>query len=86
MPILARRHHVVVASATDPDLGALLDPEPETPLDVYRAVVAADVLEARRTAAASLRGAGAVVVEAEPPRLGAACVRAYLRAKARARL
>jgi uncharacterized protein (DUF58 family) len=86
MPILARRHHVVVASATDPDLGALLDAELETPLDVYRAVVAADVLEARRAAAASLRGAGAVVVEAPPQRLGAACVQAYLRAKARARL
>jgi uncharacterized protein (DUF58 family) len=86
MPILARRHHVVVASASDPDLGALLDAEPRAALDVYRAVVAADVLDARRAAAGGLRAAGAVVVEAPPQRLGAACVRAYLRAKARARL
>ena len=86
MPLLTRRHHVVVAGATDPDLGALLDAEPETPLDVYRAVAAADVLDARERAVAALRGAGAHVVEAPPQRLGAACVQAYLRAKARARL
>jgi uncharacterized protein (DUF58 family) len=86
VPLLTRRHHVVVAGATDPDLGALLDAEPETPLDVYRAVAAADVLDAREQAVAALRGAGAQVVEAPPHRLGAACVQAYLRAKARARL
>ena len=86
MPILARRHHVVVAGATDPDLEALLDTVPETALDVYRAVAAADVLDARERAVAALRGAGARVVEAQPHRLGAACVQAYLRAKARARL
>ena len=86
IPILARRHHVVVAGATDPDLEALLDTEPETEVDVYRAVAAADVIDAREQASAALRGAGAQVVEASPERLGAACVQAYLRAKARARL
>ncbi len=86
IPILARRHHVVVAGATDPDLEALLEAEPETEVDVYRAVAAADVLDARERASAALRGAGAHVVEASPERLGAACVRAYLTAKARARL
>jgi uncharacterized protein (DUF58 family) len=86
MPIVARRHHVVVASATDPDLGAMIDREPHSPLDVYRAVAAAEVLESRERAAAALRGAKAVVVQAPPPKLGAACVQAYLRAKARARL
>ena len=86
LPIVARRHHVVVASASDPDLAALLEAEPERPLDVYRAVSATEVLQAREQAAAALRGAGALVVEASPERLGAACVQAYLRAKARARL
>jgi uncharacterized protein (DUF58 family) len=86
IPIVARRHHVVVASATDPDLHALLEREPRAPLDVHRAVAAADVLESRRRATAALRGARAVVVEAPPHRLGAACAQAYLRAKARARL
>jgi uncharacterized protein (DUF58 family) len=86
VPILTRRHHVVVAGATDPDLGALLDADPETALDVYRTVAATDVLAARERAIAALRSAGAQVVEAPPHRLGAACVQAYLRAKARARL
>jgi uncharacterized protein (DUF58 family) len=86
VPILARRHHVVVAGATDPDLEALVRAEPQAPLSVYRAVAAADVLAARARAVAALRGAGATVVEASPERLGAACVQAYLRAKARARL
>jgi uncharacterized protein (DUF58 family) len=86
IPIVARRHHVVVASATDPDLHALLEREPRSQLDVHRAVAATDVLESRHRATAALRGARAVVVEASPERLGAACVQAYLRAKARGRL
>jgi uncharacterized protein (DUF58 family) len=86
LPIVARRHHVVVASALDPDLDALLGKEPETALDVHRAVAAAEMVAARERAASALRGASAVVVEAAPSRLGAACVQAYLRAKARARL
>jgi uncharacterized protein (DUF58 family) len=86
VPILARRHHVVVASASDPELEAMLAAEPARPLDVYRAVAAGEMLDARSRAAATLRAAGAVVVEAPPQRLGAACVQAYLRAKARARL
>jgi uncharacterized protein (DUF58 family) len=86
LPILSRRHHVVVASASDPQLEALLDADPDTALEVYRAVAAADVLDARGQAIATLRGGGVQVVEAAPERLGAACVQAYLRAKARARL
>ena len=85
LPIVARRHHVVVASAGDPELEALAAREPATAADVYRTVAAVEMLRARDEAAASLRGAGAVVV-APPARLGAACVQAYLRAKARARL
>jgi uncharacterized protein (DUF58 family) len=86
VPTLARRHHVVVAGATDPDLAGFLQTEPATALDVYRAVAAADVLDARKRAVTAIRGAGAQVVEAPPERLGPACVHAYLRAKARARL
>ena len=86
VPILARRHHVVVASALDPDLSLLVSAEPASALAVYRAVAAADVLDARERAVAALRGAGATVVEASPDRLGAACVQAYLGAKARGRL
>jgi uncharacterized protein (DUF58 family) len=86
VPLLARHHAVVVASAADTDLDALVQREPEAAVDVYTAAVALDVLAARARVTAQLRGAGAHVVEAEPAGLAAACVAAYLRAKARARL
>ena len=86
IPTVARRHHAVVASATDPELEAMLARDPRTGLDVQRAVAAAEVLESRARAVAALRGVRAAVVEAAPEKLGAACVQAYLRAKARARL
>jgi uncharacterized protein (DUF58 family) len=86
VPLLARRHAVAVASATDTDLDAIVRREPRAPADVYAAAVALEVLRARARAAAQLRRAGADVLEAPPDRLGAACVATYLRAKARARL
>jgi uncharacterized protein (DUF58 family) len=86
MPLLARRHAVVVASVRDPDLDAAVRGTPETLHDVYAAAVAADVLAVRRRVVARLRHAGAEVVEAGPAALGEACVRAYLQLKARARL
>lgn len=85
VPILARRHHVVIASASDPEL-AVPASAPTTAFEVFRAAAVAEMLAARERAASTLRHAGAVVVEAQPQRLGAACVRAYLKAKARARL
>ncbi|HTN23494.1 MAG TPA: DUF58 domain-containing protein [Solirubrobacteraceae bacterium] len=86
VPVLARRHEVVVAGVIDPDLDALLRARPERELDVYRAAAALDVLAARERAAAKVRGGGARVLETAPPELARACVGAYLSAKARARL
>jgi uncharacterized protein (DUF58 family) len=86
MPVLARRHAVVVASVADPDLERLVHAPPQSPADVYAAAVALDVIDARARVAAQLRRAGADVVEASPDFLPNACVGAYLRAKARARL
>jgi uncharacterized protein (DUF58 family) len=86
MPVLARRHAVVVASVSDPDLERMVRTHPSAPAEVYAAAVALDVLDARARVAAQLRRAGADVVEAWPDRLPNACVGAYLRAKARARL
>jgi uncharacterized protein (DUF58 family) len=77
---------VLVASPTDPDLWALLTRPPLDARDPYRAAVAVDVLDARRRVAARLEAAGAHVIEASPGRLPAACVEAYLKLKARARL
>jgi uncharacterized protein (DUF58 family) len=86
VPALARRHVVLVASALDPDLDAIVRTPPQRPLDVYAAAAALDMLAARARAAAAVERAGGTVVEAPAALLPAACVRAYLRAKARARL
>jgi uncharacterized protein (DUF58 family) len=86
VPVLARRHVVLVASVRDPDLDAQLTTAPGTPRDVYGQAVALDVLAARARVAHGLERAGASVLEAPAGALPAACVRAYLAAKARARL
>ena len=86
VPVLARRHAVVVASVRDADLGAPLRTAPETPRDVYAAAIALDVLDERARVIQRLRHLGATVIEAQPKLLGEACVRAYLELKSRARL
>ena len=86
MPVIARRHAVLVATPSDPDLDALASTPPATENQVFAMSVALDVLDARRTVAAQLRRAGAQVIEAAPGSLGSACVAGYLRAKAKARL
>ena len=86
VPVLRRQHAVAVATASDPDLEEAVSRPPRVERDVYRAAVAADVLEARARVVLLLRRAGADVIEAPAERLAAACVAAYLRAKARARL
>ena len=86
VPILARRHAVVVASVRDPDVEAAVRTPPRDVRDVGAAAVALDLLDARTRVAARLRAAGAEVVEAAPGRLGEACVGVYLRLKERARL
>jgi uncharacterized protein (DUF58 family) len=86
MPVLARRHHVVVAGVRDPDLDRALRTPPSEVRDVLAASVVVEALDARARVAAQLTRAGAQVLEAPPDTLAAACVGAYLRAKARGRL
>lgn len=86
LPLLARRHALAVASAHDLELERFLTDEPAAPAEVYRAAAAAAVFAARAQVVARIRHAGATVVEAPAQALPAACVSAYLRAKARARL
>ena len=83
VPVLTRRHAVVVASPSDPALEALARGEGDA-LTRAKATVAQDVLNARARAAAQVRAAGARVLEAPPNRLPAVLVAAYLRAKSRA--
>ena len=86
VPVLARRHAVVVASVRDPDLDAAMVRDPATTRDVYASAVALDVLDARTRVAARLRRTGRRRARGAAGALGEACVRAYLRLKARARL
>jgi uncharacterized protein (DUF58 family) len=84
VPVLARRHAVVVASPADPGLRAMAGAAPDSADEVARVVAAAEVEDARESAAARVRAAGAGVVDAPPGALPRACVAAYLRAKSRA--
>lgn len=86
VPVLARRHAVVVAGVRDPDLVAAVTVEPERWGDLQRAAVARDLLDERATVVGSLRRAGAVVVEQPVDGFPSACVGAYLQLKASARL
>ncbi len=86
VPMLARRHAVHVASCRDPELARLAAAGPATDLELAAALVARDVLDARAQAAASLRRAGARVLEAPAEQLGARCLDAYVEAKSRLRL
>ena len=86
VPVLGRRHVVVVASAADPDLERTLTTPPRDAGDAREQVVALEVLAGRRRVRRSLAGTGAEVIEDDAGRLGTACVRAYLNAKSRARL
>lgn len=84
VPVLTRRHAVIVASPSDPALEAIARTPETDRLNRARATVAQDVLDARARAAAQVRAAGARVIEAPPERLPATLVAQYLRAKSRA--
>jgi uncharacterized protein (DUF58 family) len=86
VPVIARRHAVVVASVRDPDVTNAVRTEPRDRGDVYRAAVALELIEGRTRVVSELRRAGAEVVEVAPEHLAGACVRAYLRLKSRARI
>ena len=68
------------------DLDRQIATAPATPRYVYGQAVALDVLDARARVTHMLERAGATVLEAPAGALPAACVHAYLRAKARARM
>ena len=86
LPTLARRHEVVVAGVADTDVAHILTTPPASTVDAYVLSAAATVQAERAQVVARLRRAGVTVVEASAAQLPAACVGAYLRLKARARL
>ena len=86
VPVLTRRHAVIVATARDPHVRGALTSEPSTRDDLYRAAVALRIDEARNLVAIRLRAAGAILVDAEPRQFSEAVVGAYLRLKDSARI
>ncbi len=87
LPILTRRHVVVVAAVQDPAVrdwatGSLH----QWPSEAYREAAAVNALAQRDRSVARLRAAGAVVVDAAPGRLAVELVDTYLELKASGRL
>ncbi len=86
LPMVSRRHLVVVAAVTDPDVLRWAT-EPAVDAEAaYRKASAVSALQARARAAARLRALGAIVVDAPPGKLAAELTDAYLDAKATGRL
>lgn len=83
LPLVTREHAVVVASVRDPAVAALCAGPVHRAGDAYRAAAAIAVHAERERAAARLRGAGAVVVDALPGQLPGDLVDVYLDVKAR---
>ena len=85
VPVLSRRHAVIVASPSDPALAAIAaggeGGDRSTPRGRRSPATSSPPAPAPR---AQVRAAGARVLEAPPDKLAAALVAAYLRAKSRA--
>jgi uncharacterized protein (DUF58 family) len=87
MKILTRTHLVVVAGVQDPTVAAwAAGGEHRWPSEAFREAAAIGSFDQRARAVARLRRAGAVVVDAEPTRLGIELVDTYLTLKASGRL
>ena len=87
IPILTRRHLVVVAAVQDPAVTEWADGAThEWASEAYRQAAAVNMLQQRARATARLRAAGAVVIDAAPGRLAIDLVDAYLALKASGRL
>ena len=86
VPVLVRRHAVMIASVTDPDLAEAVTKTPQDRRDLLVAGVATDLFTELEVVRARLSQAGAVVASAPVDALPSRCVAAYLRLKAAARL
>ncbi len=85
LPVLVRRHAVIVATVSDPTGRDAMRSAPSSVIDVLRASVAVTLDEQRRIVVSTIASYGVDVVDARPTELSAGCVRAYLRAKSRGR-
>lgn len=87
MPIITRRHLVVVAAVQDPVVKEWASGAAhQWASEAYREAAAVNMLQQRARATARLRAAGAVVIDAAPGQLAIELVDAYLELKASGRL
>lgn len=86
LPVLLRRHLVIVAAVDDPRVRAWVGGQPSSSDEAYRAAGAVQVTRSRRRTARLLRRLGAVVVDEPPGPLAPAVMDAYLDMKAAGRL
>jgi uncharacterized protein (DUF58 family) len=86
LPVVARRHLVLIGAVRDPEVVRLATRPVLEPADAYARVAALDALERRRRTVHLLRSAGATVVDALPGRLAPELADAYLGFKATGRL
>ncbi len=87
LPILCRRHLVVVAAVQDPLIAEwAAGGHHASPSEVFRQAGAVAMLQQRRRSSARLAAAGAVVIDAPPGQLATRLVDTYLELKASGRL
>ena len=86
LQLLARRHLVVCASLSDPDLEGMSRQLPEDSMSAYEKVVAQRLIDERHTLVETLARFGVATIEGTPESLSPAIINHYLETKARARL
>lgn len=86
LPIIARRHIVVVAAVVDPNLWRWATGVPLDAAGVYRKAAAIAALEERRRVSYRLQRMGLTVIDAVPGSLSPRLADAYVRLKATGRL
>lgn len=86
LPLLTKSHIVVVASVRDPEVERWATESPVTAEQAHRHAAARASIIERQRAIASLRHAGATVIDAVPGKLAARLMDHYLDVKAKGRL
>jgi uncharacterized protein (DUF58 family) len=86
LPLLRRRHLVMVGAVRDPVVEEWSRKRPSTVEETYRRAAAVRTLDQRTATATALRHQGATVIDAVPGRLAAVVSDFYLETKATGRL
>lgn len=83
---LAKRHLILFAAISQPDLRDLATKIPDTEAEMFQHAAALEIVQRRQTLLASLRRAGVLVLELTPGKVSTALVNQYLEIKDRSLL